>query len=86
MKTEKNPIDPNALKQLSALDDEALRMLVNNVAQVCGLDEKIASKAGQNTEKIRKALSNATENDIQKAVGRLGEDKVAELLEQIKKL
>ena len=66
-------LDKTALDRLLSLDDSTLSKTILSLASAAGIDGIAASAAASNLRLVRQSLSNATDADIEKAMGMLGE-------------
>lgn len=79
-------IDNNIKNELLSLNDDALKNMINTIALSAGMNPAKFKISDNDINKIRSAISSATNEDANKAINTLGgADKAAELLEQIKK-
>ena len=79
-------IDNNIKNELLSLNDNALKNMINTIALSAGMNPGEFKISDTDINKIRSAISNATNEDANKAINALGgADKAAKLLNQIKK-
>ena len=70
-------IDKNIKNELLSLNDTSLKNLINSVAKSAGVN--ISNNLGQNEiEKIRMAISKATDKDAEEALKMIGSTKEVE--------
>lgn len=72
-------IDKTMLDQLLSLDDQTLARTITLLADAAGIDRRSANAAIADLRLVRSSLGNATNDDVQKAVAMLGEDRVRAL-------
>lgn len=72
-------IDKNALAALLSLGDEEFSQKIGLITEKLGVDQR-----GVSPEKIRFFLRSMSENDLEKLVSSLGEDRAAEILRELK--
>lgn len=70
-------IDKTTLDRLLSLDDVTLAKTINMLSSAAGIPAEAANAAIKNMRIVRSSLSNATNDDIQKALNILGEDRAA---------
>lgn len=68
-------LDKTALDRLLSLDDVTLAKTIAAVSKAAGIDESTAASAVSNLRLVRQSLSNATDSDIEKALGMLGKER-----------
>lgn len=73
-------IDKTVLDRLLSLDDSTLAKTINMLCLAAGIPSEKASAAVENIRLIRASLSNATDEDIKKAVNLIGEDKASAIM------
>lgn len=73
-------IDKTTLDRLLSLDDATLAKTINMLASAAGIPPEATGSAIKNLRIVRASLSNATNEDIQKAMGMLGEERTAALM------
>lgn len=76
--------DQNLIRDIASMPDEALKSGIVQVAQNMGIDPMMAGAYLSDMGKIRSAISNLTEEDLQKICHQLGEDQVNEIISNIK--
>lgn len=79
-------IDKTALDRLLSLDDITLAKTIRALTMAAGIDRSTAEAAISDLRLVRASLSNASDADINQAVGMLGEQKVRALLEALGKI
>lgn len=79
-------IDKTALDRLLSLDDITLAKTIRTLTMAAGIDSSTAEAAISDLRLVRTSLSNASDADINQAVGMLGEQKVRALLEALGKI
>ena len=79
-------IDKTALDRLLSLDDITLAKTIRALAMAAGIDRSTAEAAISDLRLVRASLSNASDADINQAIGMLGEQKVRALLEALGKV
>ena len=79
-------IDRTALDRLLSLDDVTLTKTIRTLAMAAGIDRSTAEAAISDLRLVRASLSNASDADINQAIGMLGEQKVRALLEAFGKI
>ena len=81
-------IDLNMIKKLQNTDDETLKATIRSIAQAMGADGKQINNAVNNVGAIKKKMSRMSDKEIQqqvdKQVRKIGEDKAEEILRQLK--
>jgi|GEM_PF-3158947 len=81
-------IDLNMIKKLQNTDDETLKATIRSIAQAMGADAKQINTAVNNVGAIKKKMSRMSDKEIQqqvdKQVRKIGEDKAEEILRQLK--
>lgn len=77
-------IDKNTIGKIREMSDSDLREAISKVASAIGADDKQRQRALNNLKTVRKKLNNASERDIQNAVGKIGEEKAEEILRDLK--
>ena len=77
-------IDEKFLAQLRALDDDSLRELIGTVTEAMGGDEKTKRAALAQTGRIRRKLSRASREDLQKAIDSFGKEEADRILGKMK--
>lgn len=77
-------IDSSMLKKLAAMSDEELSAAVKKAAKLLGASESDAERISGNTSLVRAKLCSATDSEIQRALNRVGEDKLRCVAEEIK--
>ncbi len=70
-------IDKTILDRLLSLDDVTLAKTINMLSATAGIPAEAANAAIKNMRVVRASLSNATNDDIQKAINMLGQDRAA---------
>ena len=70
-------LDKTALDRILSLDDATLAKTINALAAAAGIDKSTAGSAVSNLRLVRASLSNATEEDINRAVNLLGKDRIS---------
>ncbi len=79
-------IDKNIKNELLGLDDTALKGIVSSIAKSAGLKVGNINISNSDIDKIRSAISKATDKDAEEALKILGgEDAANGLIEKIKK-
>lgn len=73
-------IDKTTLDRLLSLDDATLAKTINMLSAAAGIPAEATNSAIKNLRIVRASLSNATNEDIQKAMGMLGEERTATLM------
>lgn len=68
-------LDKTALDRLLSLDDATLKKTIASLAKAAGINEDAANAAASNLRLVRQSLSNATDADIEKAMGMIGADR-----------
>ncbi len=71
-------IDKNLKNELLSLNDGTLKNLVNSIAQSAGINMANSSISKSDIEKIRAAITNATDKDAEEALKILGGKENAE--------
>lgn len=79
-------IDKPLLDRLLSLDDITLAKTIRALAMAAGIDRSTAEAAISDLRLVRASLSNASDADINQAIGMLGEQKVHALLEALGKI
>ena len=79
-------IDKTALDRLLSLDDITLAKTIRALAMAAGIGRSTAEAAISDLRLVRASLSNASDADINQAIGMLGEQKVRALLEALGKI
>ena len=79
-------IDKTALDRLLSLDDVTLTKTIRALSMAAGIDRSTAEAAISDLRLVRASLSNASDADINQAIGMLGEQKVRALLEALGKI
>ena len=79
-------IDKTALDRLLSLDDITLAKTIRALVMAAGIDRSTAEAAISDLRLVRASLSNASDADINQAIGMLGEQKVRALLEALGKI
>ncbi len=73
-------IDKTTLDRLLSLDDVTLAKVISMLSAAAGIPTEASNSAIKNLRIVRASLSNATNEDIQKAVSLLGEERTAALM------
>lgn len=76
-------IDKTSLDRLLSLDDATLARTINLLCAAAGIPAEKASSAVGNLRMVRSSLSNATEEDIKKAMSILGEERASALFNML---
>ncbi len=76
-------LDKTALDRLLSLDDATLSKTITALAAAAGIDQNTAKSAVSNLRLVRASLSNATDEDIKKAVGLIGEDRISSIADKL---
>lgn len=74
----------NTVDGFLRLDDESLREQVKALLMASGADERHASKATADMNRLRRKLSGVTESDIKRLMSMMGPEVIAQLSEQLK--
>lgn len=72
------------IRQIDALDDDALRAGLGKVAQSMGIAPNLASMYLSDMKRIRETLSSLTPEDLQKITANLGEENMDQILGSLK--
>ncbi len=64
-------LDRNSLERLLGMSDAQLKFVINKLAVEAGLDLSAFNISGNDIASIRRALSNATDEDIARATEQL---------------
>jgi len=64
-------IDKNALNQMLSLNDKQLSRIIQKLANDAGLDLSAFNISDNDIQSLRKALANATEEDIATAISQM---------------
>jgi hypothetical protein len=80
MDTNKELID-----QIAALDDETLKNTIGSVARNMGFDPKLAAGYLSDMGKIRQAVQNLTDEDLDRVKESLGEEMMGNIIQNIRR-
>ena len=72
------------LRELAAMDDDALRQGLGRVAESMGIAPSLAARYLADMDKIRETVLGLTPDDLQKICDRLGEENVNQILGSIR--
>ena len=72
------------LRELSEMDDDALRQGLGRVAESMGIAPSLAARYLSDMGKIRETVMGLTSDDLQKICDRLGEDNVNRIIKDIR--
>ncbi len=73
----------DTLERLKNLDEASLRALIDEVARATGMSEGVRRAAMAHTGMIRRRLSTATEEDLNRAMNMVGSEKANEILKKL---
>ncbi len=76
-------LDKTSLDRLLSLDDATLAKTINMLCAAAGIPAEKSSAAVNNIRLVRASLSNATDEDIKKAVGLIGEERAENLINML---
>lgn len=68
-------LDKNALDRMLGMSDSQLKFIINKLAVEAGLDLSAFNISGNDIASIRRALGNATDEDIARATEQLSKRK-----------
>ena len=72
------------IRELAAMDDDALRQGLGRVAESMGIAPSLAARYLADLDKIRETVLGLTPDDLQKICDRLGEENVNQILGSIR--
>lgn len=76
--------EQDLIRQLGAMDDDALRAGLGKVAESMGIAPSLASRYLADMDKIRETISGLTPEDLQKITANLGEENMNQILDSLK--
>ena len=78
-------LEQELLRQITSMDDDALRKSLTSIAQKMGVNPSLAALYFSDLDKIRKAAVNLSEKDLQKVRESLGDEKMNALAQEIRR-
>ena len=76
--------EQDLIRELAAMDDDALRQGLGRVAESMGIAPALADRYLADVGKIRETVLGLTPDDLQKICDRLGEDNMNQILKSIR--
>lgn len=76
--------EQDLIRQIGAMNDDALRSGLGKVAESMGIAPSLASMYLSDMTKIRETLSGLTPEDLQKITANLGEENMNQILDNLK--
>jgi hypothetical protein len=76
--------DKDLMREIAAMPDEALKNGIFKVAQNMGVDPMMASAYLSDMGRIKNAISGLTEEDLEKICQNFGEDRINDIVSNIK--
>lgn len=77
-------VDSDLLARLKGMDEDTLRRAIGIIADSVGADSKQRDRALGNIGNIKRKLESASERDLQRMIGRIGDEKAEEIRRQLK--
>jgi hypothetical protein len=78
-------LDRHLLEQISLLDDDTLAATIKGVAQSMGMNPALTSMYLTDMSKVKSAVQNLTQSDLDRITDAFGEETTEKLVENIRR-
>ena len=78
-------LDRELLNQIHAMDDKALSSGIQKIAQNLGVDPMLAKMYLGDTEKVKQAVANLSQEDLNRICQAIGQDNAEKLAREIRR-
>lgn len=76
--------DKDMLKKIQSMDNDSLSAAIKELGKAIGADQKQTERALRNVKLIKRRIASASEEDLQKAVDKIGPEKTEQIIRSLK--
>ena len=76
-------IDKEKLNKYLNLSDEEFKQKISDAAKASGLENNKVNHILRDTKNIKKMIGNMTESDLQNAIKAMGDEKIAQMIQNL---